>query len=484
MKLLKILFLFSLFSAISILTAYASFYLASYRYRDVLGARTVPTSPSGLRGTEATYFFGLDNGFSPRIGTLLTADYSSADKIKESLALLKDLSPRAYVVQSGSMEPIIGVGSVVVSFPYEDYREGDVVTFYPEASKKSLVTHRIVKRDISAAGVSFSTAGDANEDADPGSIKESQIVGRVVFSLPYLGYVVDFAKTPRGFIFLVIVPATIVVYEELKNLSSEGKKGFVWLKNRIPTRKRDDDSEPKKTIATKEFKLPKWSFILPVVGALVVIVPLTSSYFLDFENTLGNILGVATDYGNSPTPTPLISPTVSPTPQIGNVVINEAYYFVHNDHKITESESDSEWVELFNNSASPVSLKGWSISDNTSCDNFPGEPVIPAYGFAILTVVTEAEFESVWTVPEGIVYIQSPTAIGNGLANNDELVLRDANCGNGNIVDQISWGSNTNGLNPSIPMTARGSSSERSPDGVDTDSASDFVETSPPTPGQ
>jgi len=212
----------------------------------------------------------------------------------------------------------------------------------------------------------------------------------------------------------------------------------------------------------------------------------TKSFFSDTEKATSNILSVATEFSSTPTPspTPIPTPTPSPTPLINHVVINEVFYFVDDDHKIGNSESGSEWVELYNPTAGPVPLTNWSIEDNTTCDNFPGSPSLQTGGFAILSTHTEAEFRAVWTsIPSGVVFIQSPTAIGNGLANNDELILRDVPCGGGSIVDHISWGSNISGLNPSISMTARGHSSERDPDGKDTNTATDFVDRSPPTPG-
>ena len=109
---------------------------------------------------------------------------------------------------------------------------------------------------------------------------------------------------------------------------------------------------------------------------------------------------------------------------------------------------------------------------------------IPSNGFAIVSSHTESEFRAVWTtVPTdgSVVFVTAPSAIGNGLANNDELALRSAVCPSGPIVDHISWGSNNNGLNPSIPMvSAAGISSEREPDGLDTNTNSDFVNKNPP----
>ncbi len=72
----------------------------------------------------------------------------------------------------------------------------------------------------------FQTKGDANEDPDYNDISENLVIGKVIFSFPYLGRVVSFAKTQIGFIVLVIIPATIIVYSELMSVKNELKKKF------------------------------------------------------------------------------------------------------------------------------------------------------------------------------------------------------------------------------------------------------------------
>lgn len=201
---------------------------------------------------------------------------------------------------------------------------------------------------------------------------------------------------------------------------------------------------------------------------------ITHAFFSDTATSQDNTFVAATSF-----PTPTLAPN-----QL--IKINEVYYRVAVAHRINNSEAASEWAELYNSSSSPVDISGWSVKDNTSCDDFPsGSPIIvPAGGFAILTESTEAEFEAVWTtVPSSAVYVQSPSAIGNGLANNDELILRNGSCLSGSVIDHISWGSNVSAFDPSIPMTPADVSSERNPDGTDTNTNADFIDSNPPTPG-
>src|SRR4030042_1774281 len=143
--------------------------------------------------------------------------------------------PKAYTVLSGSMEPAINVGSFVISKPSSFYSKGDIITFSLNGNKKNLITHRIEAK-LFPDGVDkepvYLTSGDANEDFDTGFVKNENIIGKVVFTVPYLGYFANFAKTPKGLLLLVIIPATIVIYEELKSLGSQFLRGVKKLRKK------------------------------------------------------------------------------------------------------------------------------------------------------------------------------------------------------------------------------------------------------------
>jgi hypothetical protein len=161
--------------------------------------------------------------------------------------------------------------------------------------------------------------GDANEELDRWDVTPSQIIGKVALTIPYLGYAVDFAKTPKGFILFVIIPATIVIYEELKNLFGEIKKVFTNKKNKTIELLEEDKKE------TKEGKTSKALIFVPLLGACVVLIAFTKAYFFDNEKAEENTIGVSTNYGNQAqtqleentptqtvTPTPTISITITP----------------------------------------------------------------------------------------------------------------------------------------------------------------------------
>jgi len=133
---------------------------------------------------------------------------------------------RALVVQSGSMEPTISTKSIVVTAPVGSYTAGDVVTFKQSGREQVLVTHRVVKVENGQ----FTTKGDANEGVDSEIVPAQDVVGKVIFSVPFVGSIISFAQTQVGFTILVVIPAVAIVYSELLNIKNSIVKFFVSRK--------------------------------------------------------------------------------------------------------------------------------------------------------------------------------------------------------------------------------------------------------------
>lgn len=185
-----------------------------------------------------------------------------------------------FIVQSGSMEPSIKTGSVVFSVKSNDYKSGDVISFYSDPTKKTVVTHRIVAESNNK----FLTSGDANKTIDEAKIPENQIIGKVFLTVPYLGYFFNWAKTPKGLILLVLIPATIIIYEELKFIFGEIKKKI----NLNPKFKKS------------YFLIP----IIPIIGSFVFISNYSGAFFTDSKTSANNIFATATS-PPSPSPAPI-----------------------------------------------------------------------------------------------------------------------------------------------------------------------------------
>ncbi|MBU1931768.1 signal peptidase I [Patescibacteria group bacterium] len=168
---------------------------------------------------------------------------------------------RALVVQSGSMEPTVKTGSVVVVGPQDTYQKDDIITFFANPNEvnlknpKSTVTHRIIETEDKDGQVVFKTKGNANEDPDREAVSAKQVLGRVKFSIPYLGYGVAFAKTQTGFIALIVIPGTLIIYSELMNIKKEIQRLLLeWKEKRQKKKSKTKKEKPAKKIADKNKK--------------------------------------------------------------------------------------------------------------------------------------------------------------------------------------------------------------------------------------
>jgi len=125
---------------------------------------------------------------------------------------------KIFTVQSGSMEPKVPMGSLIFVKSAPEYGVGDVITI---KAGRNTVTHRVVEKKGSGGEATYRTKGDANEEADPEETSGQNVVGKTIFNLPYVGYPIGYARTKTGFILLVIIPATIIIYEELYKIKEE-----------------------------------------------------------------------------------------------------------------------------------------------------------------------------------------------------------------------------------------------------------------------
>lgn len=103
---------------------------------------------------------------------------------------------KLYVVDSGSMNPTIKVGTLIIVKEVEpkEVVKGDIITYH--GSKTSLVTHRVVK--VEDGGNRFITKGDANETADPMPLEGNKLIGKVVYSIPLIGLILGVLNTKQG----------------------------------------------------------------------------------------------------------------------------------------------------------------------------------------------------------------------------------------------------------------------------------------------
>jgi len=133
--------------------------------------------------------------------------------------------PEVMIVRSGSMEPAVMTGSIVLVRPASEYTEGDIITFRREqAEDPTPITHRIVEVRTENGESYFTTKGDANDGTDANEVRESEVRGKVWFSVPFIGFLLAAARTPYGFTALIILPALLIIFDEGKKIWREVRR--------------------------------------------------------------------------------------------------------------------------------------------------------------------------------------------------------------------------------------------------------------------
>lgn len=119
-----------------------------------------------------------------------------------------------YTVISGSMEPGIPTGSVVVAGPepFEEIGVDDVVTYQLESGQAEVVTHRVVGIDTVDGEPRLRTQGDANEEADPEPVRAEQVRGTVLYHVPYIGHLSTAVSGPVREQLSVVAGAALLLY--------------------------------------------------------------------------------------------------------------------------------------------------------------------------------------------------------------------------------------------------------------------------------
>ena len=125
---------------------------------------------------------------------------------------------RPFVVLSGSMEPTIHKGSISlinVNYQYSKIKNNDIIAYTATSGDK--VTHRVI--NITEEGME--TKGDKNDSSDGFSTTEENYIGKNIFSIPGVGYIVKNIQTRRGKIIL----GTLIIFFLLSGFFMSEKTG-------------------------------------------------------------------------------------------------------------------------------------------------------------------------------------------------------------------------------------------------------------------
>lgn len=131
---------------------------------------------------------------------------------------------RPMCVLSGSMEPTYHVGSLIYVKPCapEDVQVGDPITFVVNEDL-DVVTHRVVS--IDAENQHFYTKGDANDAPDGAPVYFKNLIGRPVFTIPYLGYVSNWVSNPPGMYLAIALALVLIILTFLPDMAPQGVGG-------------------------------------------------------------------------------------------------------------------------------------------------------------------------------------------------------------------------------------------------------------------
>ena len=135
----------------------------------------------------------------------------------------------AYVIVSGSMEPMIKVRDAVIikRATVDNIKVHDVITYrsLDPAFYGILVTHRVVNIEEKNGKKVFITKGDHNETIDRTPVNFEQIQGKVVMRVPKIGYLKYFLVDYYGWIIAVVIPSLGIIFYDVYKLFKNVKNG-------------------------------------------------------------------------------------------------------------------------------------------------------------------------------------------------------------------------------------------------------------------
>lgn len=165
--------------------------------------------------------------------------------IAVSLAILlvglKFTGLQIYTVISSSMEPTYHVGSLIYVKKVDPstLKVKDTITF--ELSDKTIATHRIIEivQDETNPDIyKFRTKGDANEDVDANLVEPNKVLGKALFTIPYLGYLATYIQSyPGNMVAICTAVALLIVVIIIDMIVEEPKEPVKEEKNAKKTKK-------------------------------------------------------------------------------------------------------------------------------------------------------------------------------------------------------------------------------------------------------
>ena len=171
-----------------------SAYISSHGVTEIQAGQLVDAAPEAQSEVSKRKYAGIQramtiSGYSIAIVLLLFSGLSFGGVVK------------ARIVLTGSMEPAISAGDIIITTPItrKEPKAGDVVAYQAKrfnGENVAVFSHRIISGDLQSG---FVVKGDANKSPDNQKPKAPDILGVVIVVIPFLGNIL----TPKALFLLV-----------------------------------------------------------------------------------------------------------------------------------------------------------------------------------------------------------------------------------------------------------------------------------------
>ena len=132
---------------------------------------------------------------------------------KEILGFILHTSVPIAVVESGSMIPTLEKGDLIVSVGVDpsNLKVGDIILFKSPLNPNIIIVHRIIEIYKNDGAILIKTKGDNNPIADPWIVNGNQVLGKVIFRIPYLGWPSIISNQISWFLPLILLAIILVI---------------------------------------------------------------------------------------------------------------------------------------------------------------------------------------------------------------------------------------------------------------------------------
>ena len=128
---------------------------------------------------------------------------------------------KTYVIISGSMEPNLNIGDIVIAKETNEIQENDIICF---RQGQGVVTHRVAEKTEIEGKVEYKTKGDNNNVEDSGTITDSVIEGKVIGKIPYAGNITMLLQKKAIIVLLIIALYVYLIFTNGRKRKKEERK--------------------------------------------------------------------------------------------------------------------------------------------------------------------------------------------------------------------------------------------------------------------